>query len=215
MEVAELKPLQLEHFRKLLLNERRDLLQLIDDMRQTTTVALEDSISELSLYDNHPADIGSESFERSKDFALEEEARLRLRAVEDALTRVARGTYGICERCGRQIPLERLEAMPSTTLCIRCKTAEETMGPSRARPVEEEVLARPFVPSFDGSNEFDREDTWQDIAQHGLSTAVEDVAEEDRGTVQDIEAIPYVIEDGMVYEDVRPGARDPLDGTRD
>lgn len=215
MEVAELEPVQLEHFRRLLLNERRDLQQLINDMRRTMTVALEDSISELSLYDNHPADIGSESFERSKDFALEDEARLRLHAVEDALARVENGNYGVCDRCGREIPLERLEAMPSTTMCVQCKTAEETKGPSRARPVEEEVLVRPFEPSFDGSNEYDRDDTWQDIAQHGTSTEVEDVEEEDRGTADDVEAIPYVIEDGMVYEDDRPGDRYPFGDNRD
>jgi len=215
MEVAILEPAQLEHFRRLLLNERRDLLQLIDDMRQAMTVALEDQIGELSLYDNHPADIGSESFERSKDFALEEEARLRLRDVDDALARLDSGSYGVCVRCGREIPLERLEAVPSAAMCLPCKTAEETRGPSRARPVEEEVLVRPFEPSFDGSIGYDREDTWQDIARHGTSAEIESAEEEDRGTAADVEAVPYVIEDGMVYEDDRPGDRYPFGDNRD
>lgn len=200
-----MEPAQMEHFKRMLMDERRELLQLIGDIRSTMTVALEDSVSELSLYDNHPADIASETFERSKDFALEDEARLRLHAVDDALARIANGTYGICDSCGREIPYQRLEAIPSTTMCLQCKTALETEGPDRTRPIEEDVLVRPFAPSHDGSNEYDREDTWQDIAQHGLSTEIEDVEEEDRGTVTDVEAIPYVVDDGMFFEDGRPG----------
>jgi len=49
-----------------------------------------------------------------------------LSKIEEALQRVEDGEYGICEDCGDEIGLKRLEARPVTTLCIDCKTAQET-----------------------------------------------------------------------------------------
>lgn len=49
----------------------------------------------------------------------------RLQAVEEALTEARRGRYGICERCGKPIDPERLEALPEATLCVQCKLIVE------------------------------------------------------------------------------------------
>ena len=49
----------------------------------------------------------------------------QLQAIEHALQNTAQGTYGICENCGQPIDPARLEIMPETTLCIRCKTTVE------------------------------------------------------------------------------------------
>ncbi|MEW6726335.1 TraR/DksA C4-type zinc finger protein [Desulforudis sp. 1088] len=204
-----MEQVQLQHFKKRLLDEKAELVERIQSIRSTMTAALEDTIGELSFYDNHPADIGSETFERSKDLSLEENARLTIRAINDALQHMDNGTYGVCENCGREIPPERLEAVPYTTMCQDCKLAREQEGVRRARPVEEEVIQYPYAPSFDGSFEYDREDTWQDVAQHGLSTEIEEVEGEDRSAVVDVDAIPYTIEDGMLYEDNRLDDRIP------
>jgi RNA polymerase-binding protein DksA len=48
-----------------------------------------------------------------------------LRAIQDALTRLKRGEYGYCERCGEEIPTARLQAMPHATLCVKCQTRIE------------------------------------------------------------------------------------------
>ncbi len=79
-----------------------------------------ESIGELmsSSADNHLADTASETYERELDEGLEEDARGQLREVEAALERIETGSYGTCRVCGREIPLERLEAVPWTTLCI-------------------------------------------------------------------------------------------------
>ena len=71
-----------------------------------------------SSSDNHLADTASETYEREFDEGLEEDAQDQLRDVEAALQRIEDGTYGTCSACGKQIPVERLEAVPWTTLCI-------------------------------------------------------------------------------------------------
>lgn len=50
-----------------------------------------------------------------------------LRAVQDAIARLKRGEYGTCERCGREIPPARLEAMPQAALCIECQERAERL----------------------------------------------------------------------------------------
>ena len=72
-----------------------------------------------SSADNHLADTASETYERELDEGLEEDAREQLREVEDALARIDAGDVRHLLRvCGKKIPLERLEAVPWTTLCI-------------------------------------------------------------------------------------------------
>lgn len=77
-------------------------------------------------YRDHMADQGSATFERELDLTLEENLRENLEEVRAALVRIEKGTYGTCERCGAEIPLERLEAIPTTSLCVLCKQAEES-----------------------------------------------------------------------------------------
>jgi len=71
-----------------------------------------------SSADNHLADTASETYEREFDEGLEEDAQEQLREVESAMKRLEDGTYGTCRVCGKKIPVERLEAVPWTSLCI-------------------------------------------------------------------------------------------------
>ncbi len=63
---------------------------------------------------------------RSFELRIRDRERKLLSKIEEALQRVEDGEYGICEDCGDEIGLKRLEARPVTTLCIDCKTAQET-----------------------------------------------------------------------------------------
>jgi len=88
-----------------------------------------DTLSEASgenNYRDHMADQGSATFERELDMTLEENLRTALSDVRAALQRVADGVYAICARCGDNIPVERLQAVPTASLCIQCKEAEES-----------------------------------------------------------------------------------------
>ncbi len=84
-----------------------------------------DSLGELSSYDQHQADIGTETFEREKDLSILEQVEAELADVEHALRRLDEGTYGTCEVCGREIPEERLEALPATRLCLEHQAQAE------------------------------------------------------------------------------------------
>lgn len=56
--------------------------------------------------------------------ALQRRAERKVKSIEEALQKVGKGTYGVCERCHRQIDPERLKILPHTTLCIECARAE-------------------------------------------------------------------------------------------
>jgi RNA polymerase-binding protein DksA len=87
-----------------------------------------DTLSEASgenAYRDHMADQGSATFERELDMTLEENTREHLAEVRAALARIEAGTYGRCERCSAQIPIERMEAVPTASLCIKCKSEDE------------------------------------------------------------------------------------------
>jgi RNA polymerase-binding transcription factor len=74
---------------------------------------------------NHLADDATEVFTRERNLALRSNAQDLLVQVEAALQRLDEGSYGICARCGREINTERLEALPSATLCITCQSEVE------------------------------------------------------------------------------------------
>ncbi|HLU33820.1 MAG TPA: TraR/DksA family transcriptional regulator [Natronosporangium sp.] len=71
------------------------------------------------------ADTGSKTFEREQEISLANSILERSNQVERALERLDEGSYGWCERCGDPIPVERLAAFPSATLCVKCKQLEE------------------------------------------------------------------------------------------
>lgn len=74
---------------------------------------------------NHIADDATDVMEQQRNYALIENLHSRRRDVDHALARLDEGTYGICERCGKPINPERLEALPFVTLCIDCQALED------------------------------------------------------------------------------------------
>lgn len=102
------------------LEEARARLQSTIEHHELGGASLTEETGELlsGSQDNHMADTATETYERELDEGLEEDAREQLRQVESALQRIESGEYGRCEICGKEIPVERLEAVPSTTLCI-------------------------------------------------------------------------------------------------
>jgi YteA family regulatory protein len=162
---------------------RGQLLELSTDLGKTYDLGsernLRDAVKELSVYDNHPADLGSETFEQEKDLGLANAFRVRQIAIEDALERIRLGIYGVCEGCGRSIDQKRLEAIPYVDTCIDCQRENEANPASlRYRPVEEEVLSPPFARTFTDDEDqaiFDGEDTWQAVAQYGTAESPQDL----------------------------------------
>ncbi|MGE5552727.1 MAG: TraR/DksA C4-type zinc finger protein [Betaproteobacteria bacterium] len=170
-----------------------------------------DQVGELSTYDNHPADLGTETFERAKDLALRDNLRLRLRQVERARERLKEGTYGRCEVCGALIDPERLEAKPEATRCLACQEEQNSIERNAVerneggQPIEEDLLSigTDFGSQRDPgeSNAFDAEDAWQAVARYGTANSPQDVpdavnydesfynADEDLGLVEETDAL--------------------------
>jgi RNA polymerase-binding protein DksA len=71
------------------------------------------------------ADIASDDIDRKMIEAIGSQEMKRLRLIDSALTRIQQGKYGLCIKCGKRIPQDRLEAIPYALMCINCKTAEE------------------------------------------------------------------------------------------
>jgi RNA polymerase-binding protein DksA len=71
------------------------------------------------------ADIASDDIDRKMIEAIGSQEMKRLRLIDSALTRIQQGKYGLCIKCGKRIPQDRLEAIPYALMCIDCKTAEE------------------------------------------------------------------------------------------
>jgi RNA polymerase-binding transcription factor DksA len=109
-----------ERARQLIVSERERIEGLIRE-REVEGIGTEsetENISELSSFDQHQGDLGTETFEREKDFSLLEQLEAEIGDLDAALRKIDEGTYGICEVCGKEIEPERLEAVPGTRTCI-------------------------------------------------------------------------------------------------
>lgn len=164
---------KLQYFKKRLLKDKKQTLNTIENEEDNGLhSSLQGYYSELSVYDNHPADIASETFEMEMKFNLEENEKRHLEDINNAIQRIEDGTYGRCETCGKLIDIERLEIIPYTAICAKCSEEKSTLPLGKkidTRPVEEEKLNYPFGRTFkDNSrfNGFDGEDTWQEVARY-------------------------------------------------
>jgi len=113
--------LDLTALRAALENSRASLEDEIRDLNSLDETGGPDGErQELAGYDQHQADSGTETFQRSQDEAIMQNARGSLRNVEEALRRMDDGTYGYCERCATEIARERLEILPEARFCLPC-----------------------------------------------------------------------------------------------
>jgi RNA polymerase-binding transcription factor DksA len=110
--------------RERLHEEQERVAGLIEELQGELGTADRDEGSELADYDQHPADSGSDTFEREKDISILEQLEAELGELQAALERVDAGTYGIDEVTGEPIDEERLEALPTARTNIQRDDAE-------------------------------------------------------------------------------------------
>ncbi len=144
------------------------LEDLTENLEAQLDVAETDSVEALSAYDNHPADLGTDTFERELDLGIVTGLRSRLDLVANALARLNQGAYGICERCGQPIDPARLQVVPEVQFCLRCQNLIDQ--PYKPLLSEAEVVPRPLGrdAGHDGV-EPNGEDFWQSVAKWGNS----------------------------------------------
>jgi DnaK suppressor protein len=120
--------------RRRLEEERTRLQGIRDGLQREQDEGSSDTGGELSSFDQHPGDSGTETFEMEKNVSLMEQVDDELAEIEAAVQRLERGTYGTCQACGRPIGDARLEAIPATRFCVEDQAkAERQAGYPGAR----------------------------------------------------------------------------------
>ena len=112
----------LQYFRNLLLEKRREIL---GDVGSMESEAFKQG-SNLSNMPIHMADVGTDNFEQEFTLGLIESERQILREIQDALVRIDDGTYGVCQAMGKPIGRVRLEAVPWAKHCMEYQKALES-----------------------------------------------------------------------------------------
>ena len=106
-------PIDPELARERIAEEQNRVEGLIAGLRDELGTSENEDVSELSDYDQHPADMGTETFEREKDLSILEQLEAELSELQAALERIDKGTYGVDEVTGAPIDPARLEALPA------------------------------------------------------------------------------------------------------
>ena len=127
-----------------LLKDREQVLEAIGHFADANQ-ELRDRASELSMYDNHPADYGSESQEQEQQFLLATMEGRRLYALDEALGRLYKTpeAFGVCEVDGQPIEFDRLMVVPETRLCARHARERDKAEGVDADPREADGNAEP------------------------------------------------------------------------
>jgi DnaK suppressor protein len=112
-----MNPKQLAHFKLMLETQKRDLSQDID----RTVHTMQD---EATIFAD-PNDRASQESDMSLELRNRDRERKLIKKIDETIARIDAEDYGYCDSCGVEIGLKRLEARPTATLCIDCKTLDE------------------------------------------------------------------------------------------
>ncbi len=108
---------QLEHFEHLLKNWKSQLMEEVD----RTVSHMQDDAANFP----DPNDRATQESEFSLELRTRDRERKLIKKIDESLKEIESGDYGYCETCGIEIGIRRLEARPTATLCIDCKTLDE------------------------------------------------------------------------------------------
>jgi len=108
---------QREHFKSILLNWKSELMQEVD----RTVSHMKDEAANFP----DPADRATQEEEFSLELRTRDRERKLIKKIDSTMERIEQDDYGFCDACGVEIGIKRLEARPTATLCIDCKTLDE------------------------------------------------------------------------------------------
>jgi len=116
---------KLAYFKEIIIKKRNEILQELGYIRDSSKNQNKETAGTDSTYSIHMADHGTDEEQREKAYYHASRENKYLLYLNDALARIEDGSYGICIKCGKEIPKERLEAVPHTQLCVPCKMEEK------------------------------------------------------------------------------------------
>ena len=113
-----MKEKKLETFKKLLIQEKEKLLEKMEKLKNGEVFVNKDEIKDVG-------DAASDEFDKAFVMRIRDRELKLIKKIDEALMRIEKGIYGICEECGCEIEEKRLKARPVATLCIACKEDQE------------------------------------------------------------------------------------------
>jgi YteA family regulatory protein len=176
-----MKDSDINYFKELLIKQGAEIKHTLETMEANNTADQDSNYpTELSNYDNHPADIATDLFQAGMNNALKVHEEHILVDIHDALGRIEDGTYGKCAFCGKEIDRKRLEVIPYARLCIECENNKaidpETLA--KGRPNEELVLDVPIGRKYLNrreDDEYEGIDYLNDLMKYGSSDSPQDM----------------------------------------
>jgi RNA polymerase-binding protein DksA len=116
---SSLTTAEVEHFKQMLLEKRMEIIGNVNEMHdEALKKSRLDATGDLSSMPIHMADIGTDNYEQEFALGLMDSERKLLKEIDDALQRIEKQTYGICEGTGKAIAKARLEAKPWAGYCV-------------------------------------------------------------------------------------------------
>jgi RNA polymerase-binding transcription factor DksA len=151
--------------------QRQRLVYMLNELVDTgasfanSKKSLKDYNHELTVFDNHPADVATEDYLRNLDATIRENSSHQIDLIQKAISRIDRGEYEKCSSCDNAIDPDRLEALPYVSTCIQCARNSDLGG-----------LTKPTT-----FPEFREDPTWPKFNQYGTSDSIQDKPRQVRG----------------------------------
>ena len=120
-----MEPLDLVFFKNLILDKIKNTNENVENIEKNSRNEGNDTSEDRSTYSLHMADHGTDAMEREKSLLLAQRGGDYLDYLNEALERIDAGSFGVCRLCGGMIGRARLEAVPTATQCIECKSQQE------------------------------------------------------------------------------------------
>lgn len=126
-QISKLNSEDIENYKAKLLKIRNSLLEDVNHLENGSLhKSPREASGDLSTMPHHMADVASDSYDQEFNISLMETEGEELREIDAALERIENGSYGVCDSCEKSIPKKRLNVIPYTRLCIKCKQNQES-----------------------------------------------------------------------------------------
>lgn len=154
-------------FYKKLNEEKGKIIESLESLSTDKNESIDMYYTENSGYDNHPADIGTEVYMMEQDKGMKNKLKNTLSEIEESLEDINNGTYGICNKCNKEINKERLELIPYLKTCIEC-SSELSVPVDYRQLSDERISGNLFGTTKKDHAYFDGEDTLQQVVQYNI-----------------------------------------------
>ena len=121
-----MKAKDIKVFKQILTESKKRLSQELDTREKNSLgKSMKDQSGEISAYKIHMADLASDNAEEDTSLDLLSSEERLLKQIQNALKRIENKTYGKCSKCGEDVSIKRLKAVPYAELCRNCQEKEE------------------------------------------------------------------------------------------